>query len=196
MPTVPGVHNQELLGGEYVHLLGLYLGDGCLSRQAREVYKLRIFLDAKYPGIVAEASNDIESVALRQAGKLVRGGTCVEVYSCWRAWPCLFPQHGDGKKHLRTIELAPWQVHLVAQRPQALLRGLVQSDGCRFQNRGRDGWSSPRYAFKNFSLDIHRIFRDACECVGVRWTAAGADTTYVSRKADVAILDEFIGPKR
>ena len=56
--------------------------------------------------------------------------------------------------------------------------------------------SIPHSAFKNRSTDIHRIFRDACERVGVRWTAAGVDTTYVSRQADVAILDEFIGPKR
>jgi hypothetical protein len=191
-----GLRHRAALGREYVHLLGLYLGDGCLSRQPRDVYKLRIFLDAKYPAIIAGAGNAIEAVADRKCGMLLRGGTCVEVYSGWRAWPSLFPQHGAGKKHERLIELAPWQVDLVARWPHELVKGLLQSDGCRFQNSGRGGWSAPRYAFKNRSTDIHRIFRDACERVGVRWTAAGVDTTYVSRQADVAILDEFIGPKR
>jgi hypothetical protein len=32
--------------------------------------------------------------------------------------------------------------------------------------------------------------------MGVHWTASGRYTTYVSRKADVALLDRFIGPKR
>jgi hypothetical protein len=40
----------------YAYLLGLYLGDGCLSRHRRDVYRLRISLDAKYPNIIAECT--------------------------------------------------------------------------------------------------------------------------------------------
>jgi hypothetical protein len=32
--------------------------------------------------------------------------------------------------------------------------------------------------------------------MGLHWTRSGSRTIYVSRKADVAKLDEFIGPKR
>ena len=39
-----------------MHLLGLYLGDGCISAHARGVYRLRIVLDVKYPGIIAAAT--------------------------------------------------------------------------------------------------------------------------------------------
>ena len=28
-------------------------------------------------------------------------------------WPCLFPQHGPGRKHTRKIELEQWQVIFV-----------------------------------------------------------------------------------
>jgi hypothetical protein len=42
--------------------------------------------------------------------------------------------------------------------------------------------------------DILRIFAEACALVGVRCTFAPR-AVYVSRKADVAILDAFIGPK-
>lgn len=31
----------------------MYLGDGCLSESKRDVWRLRITLDASYPGIVA-----------------------------------------------------------------------------------------------------------------------------------------------
>lgn len=84
----------------------------------------------------------------------------------------------------------------IRSRPDLLLRGLLQSDGCRFQNTGRGGWSHPRYSFSNVSDDIKRIFCDACELLGLRWTSSGRKTIYVSRKDDVALLDLFVGPKR
>jgi len=52
------------------------------------------------------------------------------------------------------------------------------------------------------STDITSIFCSACDCLGLRWTASfptresAAVSIYVSRKADVAKLDEFVGPKR
>jgi hypothetical protein len=52
-----------------------------------------------------------------------------------------------------------------------------------------------RYAFTNRSADIRRIFCDACDLLGIRWTASGNDKIYVSRKTDVARLDTFVGPK-
>jgi hypothetical protein len=89
-----------------------------------------------------------------------------------------------------------WQQKLVERWPAAFLRGLIHSDGCRFTNTGRNNWVCPRYGFSQKSDDIREIFCDACDRLGVRWTRAGAYTIYVSRKADVAKLDTFIGPKR
>jgi hypothetical protein len=125
----------------------------------------------------------------------VEPGSWVEVYSYSRQWPCLLPQHGPGKKHTRRIVLEDWQEALVDQHPGQLIRGLIHSDGCRFQNTGRNGWSNPRYAFYNLSDDIRGIFCSACERLDVHWTPS-EKTIYVSRKADVARLDEFVGPKR
>jgi hypothetical protein len=81
----------------------------------------------------------------------------------------------------------------VAAWPELLLRGLIDSDGCRFINTGRK-WRSPRYSFTNLSEDIREIFIDACVRVGLHTTTSKA-TVYISKKADVARLDEFIGPK-
>lgn len=188
-------HRYDELPEAYVYLLGLYLGDGSISRHPRGVYRLRITLDNRYPGIIDSAAG-----ALRE----VRGGSahvqprrsqdCSDVSAYWRAWPCLIPQHGPGRKHERTIDLTDWQKALVDRWPEQLVRGLIHSDGCRFQNTGTN-WSWPRYSFTQFSDDIRRIFCDTCDLIGVRWTASGNHTIYVSRKADVARLDEFIGPK-
>ena len=183
------------LGERYAYLLGMYLGDGNLAVHPRGVHKLRVALDVKYPGIISETRAAIAAVRPRNSVRVRRcAGNWVEVYSYAKAWPCLLPQHGAGAKHLRPIELAPWQYRALLEAPEALLRGLIHSDGCRFTNTGRGGWSNPRYRFDNRSADIRRIFCDTCELLGVAWTTSG-DTIYVSRKADVAKLDVFIGPK-
>ena len=52
----------------------------------------------------------------------------------WQHWPCLFPQHGPGRKHHRSIVLDDWQNRIVGSDPRQLLRGLIHSDGCRTIN--------------------------------------------------------------
>ena len=74
--------------------------------------------------------------------------------------------------------------------------GLIHSDGHRFLNTGRKNWAWPRYGFTQVSDDIRAIFCHTCDLMGLHWTRAGRHLIYISRKADVARLDEFIGPKR
>jgi len=187
-------HHFSELPRAYVYLLGLYLGDGCISAHARSVFRLRLTLDAAYPGIIREAASAMATVLPKnKVGVLARPDNSMQVSSFSKSWPCLFPQHGPGKKHHRPIRLTDWQEGLVRRWPQLLLRGLIHSDGCRFINTGR-AWRHPRYAFTNLSLDIRLIFTDTCDLLGLRWTTAGPKV-YVSRKADVARMDGFIGPK-
>jgi hypothetical protein len=206
-------HDFDSLPHAYAYLLGLYLGDGCISEHRRRVHKLRVFLDLSYPAIIEQCARAIREVMpANKVHRQERSGSFatsdepsnVEVSSFSKSWPCLFPQHGPGPKHERRIWLAPWQQRLAERWPGALLRGLIHSDGCRFTNtRGSaDSWSAPRYAFTNVSTDITGIFCTACDRLGLRWTAAfpASDTAavaiYVSRKDDVARMDELIGPKR
>lgn len=83
------------------YLLGIYLGDGCLSRHPSDVFKLRIACDLKYPEIINEiATHIVLAQANDEVGFVVAEG-CVEAYSYWKHWICLFPQHGTGKKRER-----------------------------------------------------------------------------------------------
>jgi hypothetical protein len=196
-------HCFQGLGPSYLHLLGLYLGDGCISTHRRGVHRLRVALDKKYPLIVDECAKSMGNV-LRDSRVhvLLTPSNYFSVSSYSRSWPCLFPQHGPGVKHDRSIYLVDWQQQLAERWPRQLVKGLIQSDGCRFVNTGRGGWRHPRYAFSNVSTDITSIFCSACDCLGLRWTASfpksesAAVSIYVSRKADVAKLDGFVGPKR
>ena len=139
-----GAHDAEQLPPQYAYLLGAYLGDGCISAHPRGVFRLRIALDARYPGIVSEVARATKRVMPGNAvGIVVRPYRCVDVSS-------------------------PAKAQLHERR-------------C--------------YAFRNVSTDIQDIFCLALELVDIRWTLAGEQNVYVSRKADVARMDEFIGPK-
>lgn len=180
-------------GPSYAYLLGVYLGDGMLTAGPRNVWRLRIVLDAKYPGIIARAKGAIAEVAVRSTGEAPRAGA-VELYSNWKHWICAFPQHGFGRKHLRQIALAGWQSELVAAYPEEFLTGLIHSDGCRFINTVKT-YSYPTCAFSNRSPDIRSLFIDACSRIGVATRENSRYDVYVARRDSVALLDRFIGPK-
>jgi hypothetical protein len=173
----------------------MYFGDGCISTHPR-AYKLRITLDANYPGIISECARAIQALRPGRAVWKGRRGSmrCVEVSNYWQHWPCLLPQHGPGKKHLRPIELEPWQAEIVARNHHLFVRGLIHSDGCRIiaNDRGR---LTPRYHFSNRSEHIKALFCESLDAMGVRWTRPCNQQIAIYRKADVAVLDRFIGPK-
>ena len=183
-----------LPAGPYCYLLGLYLGDGCLSRMNR-VWRLRIVLDQKYPGIVESCRSTIDTLMPGQKAAVLRlPSNCVQVSLYSKHWPCLFPQHGPGKKHHRTIALQPWQDDLVKVATEDFIRGLIHSDGCRVVANDR-GVASVRYHFSNYSEDILNIFTAALDHIGIPWTRPTQKMVAVYRKAATARLDEFVGPK-
>lgn len=193
--------NPQDLGSAYVYLLGLYLGDGCVSRAPRNVWRLRIFQDERYPGILNTAASAIQALTGRAPGRIHQQG-CFEIYSNWKHWTCLLPQHGAGKKHNRKIALRDWQQQLVEAHPRAFLRGLIHSDGCRVVNRvrrptlhGLKEYEYTRYFFTNASPDIRAMFADACALIGVDCRRTTERNLSVARLDSVRNLDEFIGPK-
>jgi hypothetical protein len=138
---------------------GSHLRDGCISKHSR-AYRLRIVLDARYPSIIYQAMQAVAAMRVPTPGRanLIDRGGCVEISAYWRHWPCVFPQHGSGRKHSRPILLEPWQRTIGAAHAPMLLRGLIHSDGCRVTNRVWGGkYCYPRYFFTNRSGDILEI---------------------------------------
>ena len=183
----------------YSYLLGLYLGDGCVSRQARTT-ELRIFFDAAYPGLIGEAVRAVRAVHPNGRVHVARRlpTNCVVVKSSWLRWPALFPQHGPGMKYTRDVRLTDWQRAITTHHPQALIRGLLNSDGCRYVNRvrvaGRE-YAYPAYQFTNRSQDVKDILCDHLDQLGIDWRRASSRNIAMSRRQAVARLDEFVGPK-
>jgi Homeodomain-like domain-containing protein len=180
--------------GDYAELLGLYLGDGYVCGAGR-VHRLRLSLDAKYPGIVDDAlrllsrcfpSNSV-GMATADAGSTV----VLSVYSAHLV--CLFPQHGPGKKHERPIVLEPWQVAELEGSPWSFIRGCIRSDGCVFVNR-TGPYEYLSYDFFNLSADIRALFMHACDIVGVRY-CDHAKRVRINRRPSVARMEAQVGLK-
>jgi len=186
---------------EYSALFGFYLGDGCISRNSR-TFSLRISCDAAYPNIVAEVEQLIVHIHPERRTYLVRAPGVTVVQSYWNHWPCLFPQHGPGRKHERELGMTAWQWAIVQNEPAEFLRGLFHSDGCRTNNwatrmvRGeKRRYDYPRWQFTNASEEILGWCGDALDLLGLAWRRSGPRTISVSRGADVARLDGLIGLK-
>jgi hypothetical protein len=126
----------------------------------------------------------------------------VVVQSNWKHWPCLFPQHGPGRKHERPIVLETWQLEIVEAHPGDFLRGLFHSDGSRTANwarrtvRGRPKrYDYPRWEFVNRSDDILGLCTWALDLCGVAWRRPRPVCVAVSRRDAVLRLDDLIGRK-
>jgi hypothetical protein len=196
-PAVAGLPRAE-----YAHLLGLYLGDGCLSALKKGVYSLRIACDNRYPRLIDEVAAAIEAVYPTRRTYRVAAVGCTQVMSYWKHWPCLFPQHGKGRKHNRRIVLAEWQQRIVDRHPGQFLRGLFNSDGCRITNwttRKVGGqtkrYEYPRYMFSNESADIIRLCTESLNRLAIAWRLPRPNMLSVARKEAVAELDLHVGPK-
>ncbi|WP_348532838.1 hypothetical protein [Kitasatospora sp. MAP5-34] len=205
-PVRSGTLSTDRPRADYAYLLGLYLGDGCISEGRGGVHALRIACGNAWPGLIDECARAVTAVLPTNGVSRVSAPGCTSVVSTSKHWPCLFPQHGPGPKHLRRISLTAWQQQIVAEHPWELLRGLIHSDGCRITNwatRTVAGQSKryeyPRYFFTNTSADIVRIFTGTLDTLGVEWKVAarsnGAVNVSVARRASVALMDEHIGPK-
>jgi hypothetical protein len=186
----------------YAYLLGLYLGDGHITRGRRDVFVLSLFCSDDWAGLRTAAGSTLSAVMPSSGVFRVQRQGCTEVKSASKHWPCLFPQHGPGRKHTRKIELEQWQLAIVQKYPGEFAKGLFHSDGWRGVNRVRrrladaDQWYEySRYLFDNESRDILRLCGETLNQLGVAWRFSRPNTISVARREAVARLDEFVGPK-
>jgi hypothetical protein len=189
----------------YSYLLGCYLGDGHVIHRPPNGWTLRIACDQRYPGVIDEVRAAMRTTFPdRRATRFPSSTGASDVVGiCHPGIGRAFPQHGPGRKHLRPIVLAEWQLELTHAHPGTLIRGLIHSDGSRALNRFRTKlpsgrvaeYSYIRYFFSNHSKDIRDIFVEHCTLLGVRVTQSNHRNLTVSHRNSVAILEQLVGPK-
>ena len=201
--STPPQSPSELIAGlpwpEYSYLLGMYLGDGTLSVSRRGVYRLRVVMDIRYPGIIAACVATMQAVMPRKPRACPTPPLPRRRRSAAhsKSWPILFPQHGPGPQASSVaIEL----VRLAAEKssgghPREFIRGLHplrRLPGA--QPRQRQGLSA---LLLQPGLGRHPppVLRRPASKISVEYRLNRWDSVSIARAPSVAILDSFIGPK-
>lgn len=201
----------------YSYLLGLYLGDGHLSYDRKRGGRSYTLVITNHIDLVNMNNRIQESMKIlfpnksihlyqkkREDGKIHNG---LDIKLTAINLHLLFP-HGDGKKHTRKIELTQWQSKIIDEFPKEFIKGMIESDGCRFAPRKKQCPTYIIYQFSNCSIDLHLILQNAAKKIGVNFTFREVKSkessnanwtrkfwTVFAHKKDVLFLDTFIGAK-
>lgn len=156
---------EKNIGGSYSYILGMYLGDGHISKCLR-TYRFRIFQDSTYKDIIDNCVFHLKKIFPNNIISIFRWhcDNCKVIILYNNNLAEIFPQHGPGKKHLRKIELLDWQKEIINKYPREFLCGLIDSDGCRFLCN-----NYLYYQFTNKSEDIKDMFCDVCKILGIEY---------------------------
>jgi hypothetical protein len=190
----------DVPGAAYAYLLGLYLGDGLIVDKKSQ-HTLAISFSTCWPGLMDACEAAMRAVMPHnKVWRRARPGVH-DVLSSSVHWTCLFPQHGPGRKHERSIILEPWQQEIVDEYPEDFVRGLIHSDGCRVYNvatRTRGDRTTryyyARYHFSNKSVHIRQLFTDTLDKLGIEWRYNNPNKNIsIARRESVKRLDSFVG---
>lgn len=186
----------KLPSDSYAYILGMYLGDGCLSKSTKcRTCTLYITQNREYDIVVNDCLNhlknlmkefDIEPTVVYRKNSKACDIKINSVYTLK-----LFPQHGEGLKHDRKINLEDWQWTHVEKEPWMFIKGLMHSDGSKYFDKYNSKW---HWQFTNRSEDIKDILCQVCDTVGLQWTRCKQNVSFYKSES-VIMLNENVGEK-
>lgn len=149
--------HMDLMRQKLAYLIGIALGDGNLSNPNGRAVRLRITCFSGYPRITKEITETMHLLFPRNKVSIVLRGVHyfdISVYSNelveWMPWKA------DGGSKLKQHAHVPDWILDEPAYARECLRGLIQSDGCIYTDRG--------YHMVNFvnachelATDVHRI---------------------------------------
>jgi len=141
------------------YIVGVALGDGNLSNPNGRAIRLRVTCDAKYPKLSQSIITALKSLLPDNAVSIAPGPKDtyynISVYSNklaeWMPW-----QSGKGSKEVQLARVPQW-IKDNDQFSKACLRGLFQTDGCIYNDRG--------YLMVNFTNNITPLVEDVCTMI-------------------------------
>jgi DNA-binding transcriptional regulator WhiA len=175
----------------YSYILGLYLGDGCIS-ESKMSYKLRIAQDNKYPQLIEIIKEKLNSFFTNNVFVCNPKG-CKQISIHDKNLPLYFPQHAAGKKHNRKIELVDYQRENLDYKE--FLKGLWVTDGSFYKTaRGYEA-----YNFTNKSTDIIALFEECLNNFGIKYRKRMKKNEVwiveITKKSEVVKMKEIVGMK-
>lgn len=206
---VPIINFDEYLNTEekrraYSFLLAIYLCDGYVCKyKTLRAPSLRMFNDSRYPINIQEWANKAKIIFPNNSIKIFKkkSSNSCEILLYSKKILDLFPQHGPGKKHSRKLNFENWQMQIVKEYPEEFIRACIQSDGCIYHQKLKNGnYSYKRYNFVNKSEDIMNLFAYALSVLGIikEKTFNKSRNLFVVQnfsKEDTQILEKIISKK-
>lgn len=135
VPPAAPVESEKAITLAYI--VGVALGDGNLSCPNGRATRLRVTCDTKYPKLVEEIVSALQILLPKNKVAVVqRPGNCLDisVYSNrlndWMPWSV-----GQGSKKLQDATIPGW-IQKNTEYSKHCLRGLIQTDGCIYNDRG------------------------------------------------------------
>lgn len=178
-------------------IIGIALGDGNLSNPNGRAVRLRITCDTKYPNIINEVKNTLRILfPLNQVSTTFRTDNCVDISLYSNKLLQLLPWLPDaGSKYDQQARVPVW-IFTNKKYVAACLRGLIQSDGSIYTDRG--------YTMINFCSNIQPLAHDVlklADILGCTGTITATNqrsgkekyTIRFSKSKDVRCLLDIIG---
>ena len=158
---------------EYTYLLGMYLGDGCISRAPKGV-----LAPAHFPRhevrwhLIDECVRSMGGVMPDKPVNVRRtrpGVNCASSQFSFEGVAMPVPSTRPGNEAQAQHRAQPVAAGPHRQDPRPLIAGLIHSDGCRVINPSMGHTLPALHVSNNESADIRRIFCDACDQLGIPW---------------------------
>lgn len=122
------------------YLVGVALGDGNLSSPNGRCLRLRITCDEKYPGIAAEIESSLRLLfPENRVSRVYRSDSkCFDISVYSNSLKELIPwECGRGTKIQQKAHVPDW-IFETELTQKKCLKGLFQTDGCIYKDRGYD----------------------------------------------------------
>jgi hypothetical protein len=156
----------------WAYIIGAALGDGNLSSPNGRATRLRITCNAGYPNIGIEIRGALTTLLPRNRVSIVDRSkeNCfdISVYSNrlndWMPW-----QVGKGSKAAQNARVPSW-IKGSQNYMRACLKGLIQTDGCIYSDRG--------YLMVNFTNNTKDLVEDAREMIEALGYICSFSTTH------------------
>lgn len=118
------------------YVIGAALGDGNLSNPNGRAVRLRITCDKKYPKLADYIRSQIQKLMPENKVSVVNRTGCVDISCYSNHWEEVLGWRADGGSKFKQGAGIPQWVKDSPIYSRECLRGLFQTDGCLYKDRG------------------------------------------------------------
>jgi len=135
------------------YIVGVALGDGNLSNPNGRAVRLRVSCDSRYTEITQSILSSLKKLMPNNKVAIVhRSKNCIDISCYSNKWPTLLGWTADGgPKEKQKVKVPRW-IKNNNQYIKACLRGLFETDGSVYNDRG--------YIMTNFVTVIPTLLKD------------------------------------